>query len=488
MTDATTDRYRPALHFSPRRNWINDPNGLIEWQGEFHLFYQHNPHGDHWGEIGWGHAVSPDRVHWEELPLAIPADERWFIFSGSIVIDHADTSGLGRPGEPAMVALYTGAERRSGGVQNQQLAYSLDHGRTWTRYAGNPVLDLDLANFRDPKVFWHAPTARWVMVVVRSEERAIEFYGAQDLFHWQRLSRFDAPNRGDGIWECPDLFELPIEGTTDSAWVLKVDIFAGHPGGSSGGQYFVGDFDGVRFTPRADAAAARRWSDFGADFYASASWTPPTASDPRPVWIAWMNNHAYAADTPTAPWRGAMTLPRELGLRRIGGVRAPAWVLVQQPLAELMARRRTSQTIAALRVHDAQASIDAPATGPIEIALTLDPGDAAESGLRIATGDDEWTTFGYEAATRSVFIDRSHSGRMDDDPRFTGRRRAPRTRGGPITLRVFVDASSIEVFADDGELTLTELVFPTGDRRQLLVYASRGEARLESVAVWALAP
>lgn len=251
-TSATSDEpapysepFRPQYHYSPAKNWVNDPNGLIYYEGEYHLFYQHNPLGNDWGNMSWGHAVSKDLVRWTELPVAIPFDESEGVFSGSVVIDTDNTSGLGRPGKPAMVAVYTSAKP---GNQSQALAYSLDNGRTFTKYAGNPVLDIGSAEFRDPKVFWHAPQRKWVMVAVEAIDRQVKIYSSKNLTTWTHESDFGPMNATGGVWECPDLFELPAGRSGKSKWVMIVNLNPGGPQGGSGAQYFVGDFDGTTFT------------------------------------------------------------------------------------------------------------------------------------------------------------------------------------------------------------------------------------------------
>jgi len=246
--------YRPQFHYTPAKNWMNDPNGLVYFKGEYHLFYQHNPDGNDWGNMSWGHAVSSDLVHWKELPLAIPHDENEMVFSGSAVIDYQNTTGFGSKANPAMVAVYTSARRDRPG-QDQALAYSLDRGRTWTKYEGNPVLDLDNEEFRDPKVQWHAPTKSWLMTVVKATERKVAFYSSKDLKEWTHLSDFGPQGAVGGVWECPDLFPLPVDGNTKKRkWVLVVSLNPGHLYGGSGTQYFLGDFDGTTFTPDDDGS------------------------------------------------------------------------------------------------------------------------------------------------------------------------------------------------------------------------------------------
>ena len=242
-----TESFRPQYHFTPAKNWMNDPNGLVYYQGEYHLFFQYNPEAATWGNISWGHAVSTDLVNWRELPLAIPATATEMAWSGSVVVDDRNTSGFGAPGRPAMVAVFTSYHRTSGD-QTQSLAYSTDAGRTWTRYAGNPVLDDADNDFRDPKVFWYAPLRRWVAVLVLSHQRKVAFYTSTNLKAWRHESDFGPANAIGGVWEVPDLFSLPVPGSTQRKWVLVVNLNPGAVAGGSGGQYFVGDFDGRRFS------------------------------------------------------------------------------------------------------------------------------------------------------------------------------------------------------------------------------------------------
>ncbi|MEU3608743.1 GH32 C-terminal domain-containing protein [Streptomyces sp. NPDC035033] len=249
-----TETYRPQFHFSPAENWLNDPNGLVWYQGEYHLFYQYNPNGSTWGDMSWGHAVSKDLVRWQELPLAIPHDDREMVFSGSAVVDHDNTTGFGTRTNPAMVAVYT-SHHKDSGKQAQSLAYSTDRGRTWTKYAGNPVLDIGSKEFRDPKVQWYAPTKSWLMTVSLSTERKVRFYSSKDLKSWTHLSDFGPQGAVGGVWECPDLFPLPVDGDpTRTKWVLVVNINPGGIAGGSAAQYFVGDFDGTTFTPDDDGS------------------------------------------------------------------------------------------------------------------------------------------------------------------------------------------------------------------------------------------
>jgi len=255
-TDAPTfaEPYRPQFHYTPAKNWMNDPNGLVYYEGEYHLFYQHNPNGQSWGDMSWGHAVSEDLMHWKELPLAISHDDNEMVFSGSVVVDHQNTTGFGTEANPPMVAVYT-SNPKAVADQNQSLAYSLDRGRTWTKYDGNPVLDIENKEFRDPKVQWHAPTQSWLMTVVKATERKVAFYSSPDLKTWTHLSDFGPKGAVAGVWECPDLFRLPVDGNRrKQKWVLVVSLNPGHLYGGSGTQYFVGKFDGTTFTPDDDGS------------------------------------------------------------------------------------------------------------------------------------------------------------------------------------------------------------------------------------------
>ena len=304
---------RPKYHYAAAANWLSDPNGLVHWAGEWHLFYQYNPAGEHWGSMSWGHAVSRDLAHWDELSPALTGDELGMIFSGSAVIDHAGSAGFGAE---AMVAIYTSA---SDGPQRQaqSLAWSNDHGRSWHKYSGNPVLDAGLADFRDPNVFWHAPSARWIMVVALSLQNRAAIYGSRDLKAWEHLSDIPGSDAPGEVWECPLLIELPVDGPgtdgPEQRWLFKIDVLRGAPG--SGAIYATGTFDGTQFLPDAQGWLA---ADAGTDFYAAIAWHEPRDEQNRPLWIGWLGNHAYQGQLPLQGWRGAMSLPRRLSLRRTG--------------------------------------------------------------------------------------------------------------------------------------------------------------------------
>jgi levanase len=813
---ARTEDYRPQFHFTPAKNWMNDPNGLVYYKGEYHLFYQYNPDGSSWGNMSWGHAVSTDLVHWEELPLAIPHDDNEMVFSGSAVIDHGNTTGFGSKANPAMVAIYTSALKGRPG-QDQSLAYSLDRGRTWTKYEGNPVLDIDNNEFRDPKVQWHEPTKSWLMTLVKAQDRKVAFYSSKDLKSWTHLSDFGPQGAVGGVWECPDLFRLPVDGNQrKQKWVLLVSLNPGGIAGGSGTQYFVGDFDGTTFTPDDDgsfeppaalavledfesenfgdwtatgtafgtgpvpgAAAGtdqggvsnyqgerlansyhgwdgstgtltspsftvqedylnfligggnhphkagtvldppvpvpatmiadfeggsygegwtitgeafgaapatgtlpgqqevtgfegeglvntfinhdssvgtltspefeitddyinfligggrhpmseanptavnllvggevvrtatgrdgerlswsswdvsdlrgqiarlevvdqntggwghinldsvmlsdapaliaseettvnlvvngevvdsqtgansesldwasfdlRRyqgqqaqvkiidansggwghvladhftfsdqptpsaveradWVDFGSDNYAGITWDNVPGGERYT--ISWMSNWDYAGATPTAPWRGAMSAPRELALETVDGeIR-----LTQQPVTSLRILR-DGDAVAARNVTIREGShpfADGQADGKaLEIDATFSLADADRFGLKVATGTGQETVIGYDVLTEELYVDRTRSGVVEFNAGFPAVHRAPLpARDGKVRIKVLLDWSSVEVFGADGEVAITDLVFPDPASDGVELFAEEGTATLEEMRVWQLA-
>ena len=477
--------WRPQFHFTPPSTWMNDPNGMVYFDGEYHLFYQNNPFGDRWGHMSWAHAVSRDLTHWEHLPLALAEENGVMIFSGSAVVDWKNTSGFGRDSRPPLVAIYTG-HYTTKPLQNQQIAYSTDRGRTWTKYAGNPVLDLGEADFRDPKVFWHAPTSRWVMAVSWPQHRQVRFYASSDLKSWTHLSDFGPAGSVTGIWECPDLFPTPVEGQPGkSRWVLVVNVGSGQPAGGSGTQYFVGDFDGTRFV--ADAGKGELWADYGRDFYAGVSWSDVPARDGRRLWLGWMSNWTYANDVPTAPWRSAMSVPRELEVRP-----PPAgWRLIQHPVRELQRVRGPVERVRHVALDSANTWLSQrrfPA-GLAEVELTLDRVPTSGSirwECRYAGGAVTQVVVDFGAS--EIRVDRTASGRTDFSPTFAGVHRGPlRIVDGRVDLRLLLDTSSLEVFAQGGETVLTDLILPPSPELRFAMTAE-GRGRETHIASLSLRP
>ncbi|MFZ1412763.1 MAG: glycoside hydrolase family 32 protein [Micropruina sp.] len=415
---------QPRWHYSPAATWMNDPNGLIWDAGSWHLFYQSNPEADTWGNMSWGHATSPDLLTWTEHPIALPHNETEEFYSGSCVVDDNNTSGLGSTDWPALIALYTshyGPSSPRYGTQAQSLAYSLDGGSHWELYAGNPVLDRASANFRDPKVFWHSGSDSWVMVAVEAEHQQVVLYRSPNLLDWTYLSTFGPSHAVDGAWECPDLFPLEVEGTQERRWVLLVSINPGGVAGGSGVQYFVGDFDGVTFTPEHHAAGTELrdydWLDFGRDCYAVVSFA--NVPDGRRIVIGWMNNWDYANHVPLTGGRSLMTIPRELTLVRDGDRHR----LRQRPIRELPSTELRSET--------------------------LQDGDELHVRGAVIAYRDGVLSLDRRRAGETSFHDRFPSVQWADIPQ------APPS----VELRILVDTCSIEIFAADGLVTITDLVF-----------------------------
>jgi sucrose-6-phosphate hydrolase SacC (GH32 family) len=640
-----SELFRPQYHFTPEKNWMNDPNGMVFYEGEYHLFYQYNPFGDKWGHMSWGHAVSSDMVHWKHLPLALAEEDGVMIFSGSAVIDWNNSSGFGKDGKPPMVAIYTGY-RTNDHLQFQCIAYSNDKGRTWTKYSGNPVINLNSKEFRDPKVQWHEPTQRWIMTVSLSTEHKVQFYGSTNLKEWTLLSEFGPVGATSGVWECPDLFELPVAGTTEKRWALVVNIGSGSVAGGSGGQYFIGQFDGTKFVadkdsvlkptpefvpdgkiianfegetygdwkvtgdafgpgpakgkfsnqnpvdgykgdrlvnsffngdqttgtltspefavtqpflsfligggaqketrmdlwvdgkivrtisgadnerlawrswdvrefvgrkvklqivdehkggwghinvdqimladaPPRPASEPALWFDYGKDYYAAVSWSDVPKSDGRRLWLGWMSNWEYADRVPTSPWRSAMSIAREVGLRKTAtGIR-----LVQQPVREQAKLRDQHQRFSGGDVAAANAWLakNKIAGDQLEIVVELEAATSGVQGVKVLKGATEETVIGVDRNHGRVFVDRTRSGRVDFHPKFSGVHDAPLApRDGKVMLHIFVDDCSVEVFVNDGEIVFTDLVFPSPASRGVEFYASASGAKIGSMDVWTL--
>ena len=486
--------FRPQYHFTPEKNWMNDPNGMVFYEGEYHLFYQYNPAGDKWGHMSWGHAVSPDMVHWTHLPLALAEADNVMIFSGSAVVDWKNSSGFGKDGRPPLVAVYTGF-RTTDRVQFQCIAYSNDKGRTWTKYSGNPVIDINSMDFRDPKVQWHDATRRWIMTVSLSAEHKVRFYGSDNLKAWTLLSEFGPAGATGGVWECPDLFELPLPGTNDKRWVLVVNMNPGSVAGGSGGQYFIGRFDGTHFVadgdslippkPGRSASESAHWFDYGPDYYAAVSWSDVPASDGRRLWLGWMSNWEYGGDVPTSPWRSAMSIPREVGLSRTAeGIR-----LVQKPAREMESLRDRHFAFKSGDVSEANAWLkERHVQGDqLELMVEFAPRSSGTEGVKVLKSDTEATVIGVDRQRGRAFVDRTQSGNVTFHQKFSGVYDAPlAVHDGRVKLHLFVDASSVEVFVNDGERVFTSLVYPSAASRGVEFFGSMTSARITSLNVWTL--
>ncbi|MGG1638756.1 GH32 C-terminal domain-containing protein [Paenibacillus sp. NRS-1760] len=467
-----TERYRPQYHLSVETGNMSDPNGMVYYEGEYHQFYQNS------GQ--WGHAVSQDLVHWEHLPVALIRDELGEIWSGSAVVDWNDTSGFFQ-GKSGLVAIFTHFQS---GVQSQSIAYSSDRGRTWTKYEGNPVIpNPGIKDFRDPKVIWHEASKRWIMVV--SVDNHVRFYSSPDLRNWTKTGEFGI-NQGShaAVWECPDLFELPVDGSGNHKWVLTLSVGNNEATKGSTAQYFIGEFDGKTFH-NDNPADKVLWTDYGKDFYAAVSYSDIPEKDGRRIWLGWMSNWRYPFTMPTDPWKGNMSVPRELTLRDIPseGIR-----LIQQPVKELDSLRGT-----VLKLEAQQLATNSNAFGKwrgtsfeLDTIFTVSADAAFALKVRTDGTGAEETIIRYNAAAGTLTIDRSKSGAVSFEPGFAESFAAPvkPSADGRLPLRIYVDEDTLEVFAEDGAKVLSAIVFPEPLSNGLSLELERGSVKLDEASFY----
>jgi fructan beta-fructosidase len=473
-----SEQYRPQFHFSPVKNWMNDPNGMVYYEGEYHLFYQHFPDSNVWGPMHWGHAVSKNLIQWEHLPIALYPDSLGLIFSGSAVIDYENTTGFGSLEDPPMIAIFTqhlmeGEKSGRHDFQTQGIAYSLDKGRTWKMYNKNPVIKNAESkhDFRDPKVFWYDGSKQWIMILAVKDH--VELYGSPDLKNWNHLSDFgiDFGEHG-GVWECPDLFELPIEGSENKKWVMLVSMNPGAANGGSGTQYFTGQFDGEKFISNSKES---QWLDYGKDNYAGVTWS--NVKDGRRLFLGWMSNWQYATVVPTTAWRSAMTISRVLTLKETElGLR-----IASNPIEELQKLRKdTIERTSFLTSSKTESEVLRLDSGGVEIELDiLRDRPQNEFEIMISNSQGEWIGIGADAQNQ-FYIDRTHI-RSDFSKDFNGLHIGKRsTNSNTIQIKLFIDASSVELFADGGTLAMTELFFPQ-EPFTLLKLKSKGGITVNSI-------
>ena len=495
---SNTDYYRPEYHHTPLYGWMNDANGLVYKDGEYHLYFQYNPYGSKWGNMHWGHSVSKDLVHWQHLDPAIARDTLGHIFSGSTVIDKNNSAGYGKD---AMIAFYTSASDEHG--QIQCMAYSNDNGRTYTKYENNPILTPfdGLKDFRDPKVFWYEPAQKWYMIV--SADKNMRFYSSTDLKQWEYLSQF---GEGYGVqpnqFECPDFIQLPVDGNKDNMkWVMIVNINPGCPFGGSATEYFIGDFDGKEFKCDTDKSVTK-WLDFGKDHYATVCFSN---TGDRIIAVPWMSNWQYANVTPIRQYRGANALPRELSLYTKNGEIYMAVNVVK----ETEALRKSTRNIESLSV-EGETVIDSITNGlnsGVELEMDIVPGKAQTVGFDIMNAKGEKTKIYLDLKSGRAVMDRTESGLIafgeKAEPHFKENHDRRKTEsinyindfalgtwaplslceGKSYHLNVFVDKCSVELFVDGGRIAMTNLVFPTEVYNSLRFYTEGGKAEVKNLSI-----
>jgi fructan beta-fructosidase len=488
ITDSTyTEVHRPQFHFTPPSKWMNDPNGMVFFEGEYHLFYQYYPDSTVWGPMHWGHAVSRDLVQWEHLPIALYPDSLGYIFSGSAVVDWNNTSGFGKNGNPPLVAIYTqhlieGERAGRSDFQYQSIAYSNDKGRTWTKYTGNPVIPntQKIKDFRDPKVIWDEDSKQWVMVFAAQDH--VMFWGSPNLIKWTHLSNFGKEyGAHGGVWECPDLFPMKVEGTDETKWVLLQSLNPGSPNGGSGTQYFVGNFDGQYFTLDPSFAPAVTggkavWLDWGRDNYAGVTWSDVPKEDGRRLMLGWMSNWDYAQVVPTTTWRSAMTIPRSLLLKKTDfGYR-----ILSKPVKEIEALMHTHYNIKDEIINK---EIDlteklgfSPSKMEVLLEIELPENQDAEFGIVLSNTRGEEYIIGFDSKKNEYFSNRTKAGNNNFSNKFAVKRHtAPRESTDKIVqLHLIFDVASCELFADNGMVAMTEIFFPSENFSRLNLYENCG--------------
>ncbi|MCM1138069.1 MAG: GH32 C-terminal domain-containing protein [Duncaniella sp.] len=474
------EKYRPAFHHTPLYGWMNDPNGMFYKDGKWHLYYQYNPYGSKWQNMTWAHSVSSDLVNWEHLPIAIRPNGLGSVFSGSCAIDTENSAGYGKD---AVIAMYTSA----GISQMQSLAASNDEGTTFEIFNGNPVLTLE-SEARDPNMFWNPDTKEWTLVLAHALDKEMLFFTSPDMKKWTLTGNFGKGlGAQDGVWECPDLFQLPVDGTEKSKWVLICNINPGGPFGGSGIQYFIGDFDGKTFTSDTDASGnvPTKWLDHGKDNYALVSWSD--APDNRRTTIGWMSNWQYAADVPTKQFRSANTLPREIGLFTAPDGEIYAY---SAPSPELeMLRGPLVKQAGKVNIGNKPSTYALPSTndGICEILMDIDAQKASNINLILSNKAGEEVILVYNVKNRSFSFDRTRSGITDFSESFPAVTVAPTHEvDGKVALRIFVDRSSIELFGNNGQFVMTNLVFPTTPYTTLTLSSDGGNAKVENLKIYSI--
>lgn len=471
------EKFRSVYHHTPVYGWMNDPNGMFYKDGVYHLYFQYNPYGSMWGNMTWGHSTSTDLVHWTDEGTPIVADAWGTIFSGSCVVDKDNTAGFGKG---AVIAFYTSAKPSPwGDVQAQSMAYSLDNGKTFTKYEHNPILTSSERDFRDPKVFWYAPGKHWVMMLAVGQE--IQIYSSPNLKDWKKESSFGTMQGAHGgVWECPDLVEVPVEGTKEKKWVLICNINPGGPFGGSATQYFVGHFDGKVFVN--ESPTLTKWMDWGKDNYATVTWSNAPAG--RCIALGWMSNWQYANNVPTTQYRSTNTIARDLTLYKVD----EELYLRSKPSAEIEKARGKKINLPAFKVsgiHEVE-SLLTDNNGAYELDMTIENAGSSKIAFSLVNGKGEKVSMYYDVVRKQFVMDRSVSGVVDFSRDFPAVTVAPVDNTDTIHLRLFVDRSSIEAFGEDGKFVMTNLVFPAEPYNKLIFESEENGYTVKSLDVYRL--
>lgn len=471
------ETYRPVYHHTPVYGWMNDPNGMFYKDGVYHLYFQYNPYGSMWANMTWGHSTSIDLTHWTYEGTAIVPDAWGAIFSGSCVVDKDNTAGFGKG---AVVAFYTSAKSTPwGDVQSQSMAYSLDNGKTFIKYEHNPILTSTERDFRDPKVFWYAPGKHWVMMLAVGQE--MQIYSSGNLKEWKKESSFGAMQGAHGgVWECPDLVEVAVEGSKEKKWVLICNLNPGGPFGGSAAQYFVGSFDGKKFVN--ESPTQTKWLDWGKDNYATVTWSNAPAG--RCIALGWMSNWQYANNVPTTQYRSANTLARDLTLYRAGG----ELYLKSKPSPEIKKARAEEKKISTFEVKGNYevASLLADNKGAYEIEMTIENKGTSKIDFSLMNEKGEKVAMYYDVVRKQFVMDRSASGIVGFSRDFPAVTVAPVRNTDQIHLRLFIDRSSVEAFGEDGEYVMTNLVFPAEPYNRMVFSSDKGSYIVKSMNVYRL--
>ena len=471
--DANREAFRPFYHHTPVYGWMNDPNGMFYKDGEYHLYYQYNPYSSMWGNMNWGHSSSKDLISWQHHPVVIQPNGLGAVFSGSSVVDKDNTAGFGKD---AIIAIYTSA----GASQIQSLAYSLDNGMTFHVYENNPIIAAD-KECRDPNMFWHEKSGKWILVLAAALEKEMWIYSSPDLKNWTKESSFGhGYGVQEGVWECPDLMELPVRGTDRTKWVLICNINPGGPFGGSAAQYFVGDFDGKTFTCDTKPEVAK-WMDYGKDHYAAVSWS--NTPEKRHTVVAWMSNWQYANNVPTKQFRSANTLPRDIELYE--GSDGELY-LAATPAPEVNALR-TGKALkyGAFSAGTKKVSRKLPVenSGICEINLELASRSADKVYITLSNDKDEQTVMIYDLKNSTFSMDRTASGLTDFNKDFPAITVAPCPAEAKQRLRLFIDRCSIEAFEGDGRFAMTNLVFPQHPYTTISIAVDKGRCKVNDLTV-----